>query len=333
MSESTMHTLLFVDDEKSILKALRRIFLDDNYQVITAGSGQEALDLLHAGEKPTVIISDQRMPGMGGAEFLARARKILPDSIRMVLTGYADINAAMESINQGGIYRYILKPWNDEELKLAVKDAVLMFDLINQNRRLTTELEKNNLALVELNTSLEQKVAERTRALRQIIRELEGRDRIQQYLMEVHPLNELLQTILAVVHDVITIAGCAFFLRADDDRPDPAPAAAINFDERLDTDHQQALAEAVRQAITADEPGNPTTMAGQYSYVAVPVRKGSNKFGALVAKKEGETPFHENTLRTFISFANQAAIGIHDCKFQENFDDIEASLDDVLSAI
>ncbi|MCJ7602313.1 MAG: response regulator, partial [Desulfobulbaceae bacterium] len=179
MSESAMHTILFVDDEKSILKALRRIFLDDNYHVLTAGNGQEALDLLNAGEKPAVIISDQRMPGMGGAEFLARAREILPESIRMVLTGYADINAAMEAINRGGIYRYILKPWDDEELRLAVRDAVLLFDLVEENKRLAMELEKNNLALVELNASLEQKVAERTRALRQIIRELEGRDRIQ----------------------------------------------------------------------------------------------------------------------------------------------------------
>ncbi|MEW6518023.1 MAG: response regulator [Thermodesulfobacteriota bacterium] len=333
MSENTSHTILFVDDEKSILKALRRIFLDDNYHVLTAGSGQEALDLLHAGEKPTVIISDQRMPGMGGAEFLARARKILPDSIRLVLTGYADINAAMASINQGGIYRYILKPWNDEELKLAVKDAVLLFDLVNQNKRLTMELEKNNLALVELNASLEQKVAERTMALRQIILELEGRDRIQQYLMELHPLSELLQTILAVVHEVITIDGCAFFLKGEDGRPEPAAGAAVNFDERLDADNLQALAAAVQQAISVDEPENQPILIGQHSYVAVPVRKGSRKFGALVVKKEGDKPFHDNNLRTIISFANQAAIGIHDCQFQENYDTIEASLDDVLSAI
>jgi CheY-like chemotaxis protein len=333
MNESTIHTILFVDDETSILKALRRIFLDENYHVITAGGGQEALDLLQAGETPTVIISDQRMPGMGGAEFLSRARKILPDSIRMVLTGYADINAAMESINQGGIYRYILKPWNDEELRLAVKDAVLMFDLVKQNKRLTMELEKNNLALVELNASLEQKVAERTRALSQIIRELEGRDRIQQYLMEVHPLDELLRTILSVVHEVVNISGCAFFLQADDDRAEPAPAAAVNFAERLDPDNHQALAEAVQQVMTMDAPGNQTIRIGQYSYIAVSVRKGSKNFGALVVKTNGETAFHENTIRTIISFANQAAIGIHDCKFQENFDDIEASLDDVLSTI
>ncbi|MCJ7601228.1 MAG: response regulator [Desulfobulbaceae bacterium] len=333
MSESTIHTILFVDDEKSILKALRRIFLDDNYHILTAGSGQEALDLLNAGEKPAVIISDQQMPGMDGAEFLTRARKILPESIRMVLTGYTDINAAMESINRGGIYRYILKPWNDEELKLAVRDAVLLFELVAENRRLTMELEKNNIALVELNASLEQKVAERTRALREIIRELEGRDRMQQYLMEVHPLQDLLQTILAVVRDVVSISGCAFFLKGDDDRPDPLPAAAINFDERLDADNHQALAEAVQQVMIADGPGNPTTRIGQFTYVAVPVRKGSKKFGALVAKNDGETPFDENTLRTFISFASQAAIGINDCRLQENFDDIEASLDDVLSTI
>jgi hypothetical protein len=147
-------------------------------------------------------------------------------------------------------------------------------------------------------------------------------------------MTDLLQTILDVVHDVVAISGCAFFLKADDDRPDPEPAAAINFNERLDTDNHQALAEAVQQVMTADEPENPVTRIAQHTYVAVPVRKGSKKFGALVVKKDGETPFPEkNNLRTFISFANMAAIGINDCRFQESIDDIEASLDDVLSTI
>lgn len=333
MSESTTHTILFVDDEKSILKALQRLFFDEDYHILTACSGKEALELLAAGEKPTVIISDQRMPEMGGAEFLAKAKKMLPESIRMVLTGYADINAAVDAVNLGGIYRYILKPWNDEDLKLTVKEAISRFDLTLENKKLNLELEKNNRALAALNASLEQKVAERTKALRQMVRELQGRDRIQQYLMEVHPLQELLETILAEVNDLASSGGCAFFLLADDERPDPVPAAAVNFDERLDAEGFEPLAQAVRQAATADNPSDLTTFLAKHCFAVIPVRKGSKKFGALVVKKDEETSFHENRLQTFASFANQAAIGIHDCRLQENFDDIEASLDDVLATI
>jgi len=95
----TMPIVLFVDDEPNILNALRRLFMDEDYDVHTAGNGQEALNLMEGGLRPTIIISDQRMPEMGGAEFLAKAAQIAPDSIRMVLTGYADINAAVAAIN------------------------------------------------------------------------------------------------------------------------------------------------------------------------------------------------------------------------------------------
>jgi FixJ family two-component response regulator len=333
MSENMTHTILFVDDEKSILKALQRLFFDEDFHILTADSGKAALALLAAGEKPAVIISDQRMPEMGGAEFLAQARKMLPESIRMVLTGYADINAAVDAVNLGGIYRYILKPWNDEDLKLTVKEAISRFDLIEENKKLSLELEKNNRTLAALNASLEQKVVERTRALRQIVRELQGRDRIQQYLMEIHPLPELLATILVEVNDLASSGGCAFFLQSGDEGMDPVPAAAIDFDARLDSEGFEPLAQAVRQAATADNPPNLTTTLARHTYAVMPVRKGSKKFGALVVKKDGETPFHENRLQNFASFANQAAIDIHDCRLQENFDDIEASLDDVLATI
>ena len=112
--------ILFVDDEQNILKSLQRLFITEDYDVNLANSGQEALDMIDDGLNPTVIVSDQRMPEMGGAEFLAKAKEKVPDSIRMVLTGYADITAAMDAINLGGIYRYLVKPWNDDDLKLSV---------------------------------------------------------------------------------------------------------------------------------------------------------------------------------------------------------------------
>lgn len=333
MQESSPHSILFVDDEKNILKALQRLFFDEDYTVLTAGSGKEALELLAAGAKPTVIISDQRMPEMGGVEFLSRAREILPQSIRMVLTGYADINTAVDSINLGGVYRYILKPWNDDELKMVVRQAVSQFELVEQNRRLTLALEEKNQALMELNNSLEQKVEERTRELQQVVRELQGRDRIQQYLMEMHPQQDLLETILAVTVDVAHLAGGAFFLQEGDDELGPVPAAAINFNDMQDSGKGPLLAEKARQIWLAEEPANAAIRIAPHAYSVVPVRKGSKKFGILIVKKERESDFQEKEIRTFSSFASQAAIGISDCRLQESFDDIEASLDDVLLGV
>ena len=333
MQESSTHSILFVDDEKNILKALQRLFFDEDYTVLTASSGKEALDLLAAGAKPTVIISDQRMPEMGGVEFLSRAREMLPQSIRMVLTGYADINTAVDSINLGGVYRYILKPWNDDELKMVVRQAVTQFELVEQNRRLTLELAEKNQALMELNNSLELKVEERTRELQQVVRELRGRDRIQQYLMEMHPQQDLLETILAVTVDVAHLAGGAFFLLEGDDEVSPVPAASLNFNDMQDSSRSPLLAQKMQQVCLAEEPAMGTILMAPYAYGVLPVRKGSKKFGVLTLKKERASNFQEVEIRTFSSFASQAAIGISDCRLQESFDDIEASLDDVLLGI
>ncbi|MGQ9631466.1 MAG: response regulator [bacterium] len=130
------HTLLFVDDEVDILNILQRIFRNEGYNVITASSGAEGLEKLK-GNKISLVMSDQRMPGMTGVEFLSRVREISPDTIRVVLTGYADIDIAISAINQGEVYRFISKPWNDEELRLTVRQALERYDLEMENRRLS----------------------------------------------------------------------------------------------------------------------------------------------------------------------------------------------------
>jgi len=156
-------TILFVDDEKNILKALRRLFMDEDYEILIANSGAEALEMIEDGACPQVIVSDQRMPEMTGTEFLIQSREKLPESIRIMLTGYSDINAAMDAVNLGGIYRYVLKPWNDDDLRLTIRDAFERFDLRRKNQWLTSELSEKNKVLEELNESLEQKVEERTK--------------------------------------------------------------------------------------------------------------------------------------------------------------------------
>ncbi|MCX8026283.1 MAG: response regulator [Thermodesulfovibrionales bacterium] len=153
--------ILFVDDEDNVLKALKRLFVDENVEVLTASSGKEGLEILKNNEV-AVIVSDQRMPEMTGAEFLEKSIKISPDSIRIVLTGYADIETAMYAINKGGASRYITKPWSDTELLITVLNAVETYNLKKENKQLTALVKKQNEELKKWNAELEIYVQQHT---------------------------------------------------------------------------------------------------------------------------------------------------------------------------
>lgn len=130
------HTILLVDDEVNIQNALERTLVElDNVTIFKASSGQEALEKL-AKTDVHLIISDERMPGMSGVEFLKTAKEKYPEAMRIILTGYADIKAAISAINEGEIYRYLTKPWDDEELFITVRQALELYDLIRANQQL-----------------------------------------------------------------------------------------------------------------------------------------------------------------------------------------------------
>ncbi len=128
-------TLLFVDDEENVLNALRRIFLEENYEILTATSAKEALAILESA-KVHLVISDHRMPGITGAELLREIKERWPQTIRIMLTGHADIQAIMGAVNEGAVYKFITKPWNDEDLRLTVSIALQQYSLIQENKRL-----------------------------------------------------------------------------------------------------------------------------------------------------------------------------------------------------
>jgi len=128
-------TLLFVDDEEGVLHALRRIFIDENYTILTANSAEKALHLLE--ERPVhLVMTDHRMPGMTGAELLKTVRERWPEMIRIMLTGYADVNSIMGAVKEGAVYKFITKPWNDEDLRLTVALALQQYLLMHENRHL-----------------------------------------------------------------------------------------------------------------------------------------------------------------------------------------------------
>ncbi|TSA47886.1 MAG: response regulator [Deltaproteobacteria bacterium] len=130
-----LFTLLFVDDEENVLNALRRIFLEENYQILTAATAAEALEILE-GSRVHLIVSDHRMPQMTGAELLKEVKNRWPEVIRIMLTGYADVQSIMGAVNEGAVYKFITKPWNDEDLRLTVSIALQQYVLIRENRQL-----------------------------------------------------------------------------------------------------------------------------------------------------------------------------------------------------
>ena len=132
------YRLLLVDDESGIVKALTRVFRQENYEVITAGSGKEALERLAEGAVH-LVISDFMMPGMNGAQFLHEVKQRSPETIRIMLTGHANTDAVMGAINEGAVYKFILKPWNDDDLRVTVALALEQFDLIARNKVLKSE--------------------------------------------------------------------------------------------------------------------------------------------------------------------------------------------------
>ncbi|MGB9712461.1 MAG: HD domain-containing phosphohydrolase [Dissulfurimicrobium hydrothermale] len=162
--QSKKDAVLFVDDEENILKAVHRLLRNENYRLLFTTDPEKAIEILQT-EDVAVIVSDQKMPGMTGTELLAKAKTIDPDIIRIILTGYADIKAAVEAINKGEVFRFISKPWDDEELKTIIRQAIFHHFLIVENKRLLRVTQEQNQRLEELNADLEKRVDERTSQL------------------------------------------------------------------------------------------------------------------------------------------------------------------------
>ena len=143
---STRPRILVVDDEEAILETMTFTFEDD-YEVLTSSSARDALALLEREGPVAVVISDQRMPEMTGVEFLARVFALHPTTVRIILTGFADMDAIIRAINDGHVYAYITKPWEPDQLKQVVRRAVDHHALAVENERLVGDLRGANFFL------------------------------------------------------------------------------------------------------------------------------------------------------------------------------------------
>jgi serine/threonine protein kinase len=150
---ATPHTILVVDDEPAVVDSLKDL-LRTQYRVLGATSGREGLELLRQ-QEVHIIITDQRMPGLDGVSLLSHARQLQPDAIRFLLTGYADVGAVIDAINQGSISQYISKPWDPDELLAIVRHAAEHYDLRCERKRLVVELQEKNTQLDQANARLQ----------------------------------------------------------------------------------------------------------------------------------------------------------------------------------
>jgi len=141
--------LLFIDDEEINRNNFQQTFADE-YEILLAASGEEALEIMAREDDLALILSDQRMSGLSGAEILARARELAPQAERIMITGYSDPEDMIAAINQGQVYNYILKPWSSGELRIAIIQAVERHQLRKENRLLLSALEKKNVELEEM---------------------------------------------------------------------------------------------------------------------------------------------------------------------------------------
>lgn len=177
--------VLLVDDESSVLNSLQRLLRKEALEVAVFTSPEEALKAVPEGGF-AVVLSDQRMPGMDGPHFLEKVREISPDTVRILLTGHADVEAATEAINRGAVYRFLAKPWDDAQICQVMREAVAQFQLVAENRRLQALTTTQNLELKDLNQNLENKVRERTKEISGLHQRLE-----QSFLATVRVLAEL----------------------------------------------------------------------------------------------------------------------------------------------
>ncbi|RKZ34079.1 MAG: two-component system response regulator, partial [Gammaproteobacteria bacterium] len=170
-------TVLCVDDEPEILSALSRFLRRERYDVLTAQSGAAGLDLLRR-HMVDVVISDMRMPEMDGTEFLAEVAHNWPETVRILLTGYADISATIDAINQGEIFRYVSKPWDEDKLRQTVRSGMEKVYLEQVRRDLEKATRHQAISIADLNTDAEQELRVRNEQLQHRVDKL-GLEQLQ----------------------------------------------------------------------------------------------------------------------------------------------------------
>lgn len=175
-------TVLCVDDELNILKSMKRLLHKQNYQLLVAESGKKALSLMQQ-HSVHLIISDMKMPEMSGVQLLEKVAQSYPDTYRILLTGYSDMESTIDAVNKGKIHRYLQKPWNNEEIIKSVEEGLEKTRLQHENIQLQKFIKKQNIILKELNQNLENKVQLRTKQIHLAMQRIERNNKATQKVL------------------------------------------------------------------------------------------------------------------------------------------------------
>ena len=225
MTETFNHTILIVDDERNIGKALERLIKKTGARSFYAASGPEALDFIKKSSfKLSMILSDQRMPEMQGTQFLEKARAVTPHTVRFLITGYADINAVSGAVNRGAVHRFITKPWDNDELLEMIKAGLQHYELLVENEKLFALAKKQNANLYNLSQELKQKagrhkqkIIEKEKLIAQLTKRLEKGGCDADYIKNIEKILEENQMFDAKKMDLCYAAVMdVFFLKFKD---------------------------------------------------------------------------------------------------------------------
>jgi two-component system NtrC family sensor kinase len=167
-------TVLCVDDEPGVLNSIKRILRSEDFNLFTAAGGKEGLDILHE-HNAQVVISDQRMPEMSGTEFLEKVKGHYPDTMRVIFSGYTDSDVFVPALNNGEVYRFLPKPWNDDELRGTIRTCLDHYEFVQKRQAVVEQIQTGKEAIHWLDGIIEESILKGNRSIylcRQILDKL-----------------------------------------------------------------------------------------------------------------------------------------------------------------
>ena len=337
------HKLLFLDDEDNVLRSLERLFQDTEYEVYTINNSKEAIKLLDK-HKFSLIISDYRMPEMDGVEFLKIAKEKSSETIRMILTGFADVDVAISAINEGEIYKFIEKPWDGEQLKVQLKQALEFYEVVEERKELLDKVKEQNEELKEWNVNLEKKVEEKTeelmRAYKKLqlkVKELEGRDRILQSLLTINDFEDTLDLVIEAILNIVKFDDIIIYV-VDKEQKKMIAKSGYSRDNSKSIKMGNKISNFPSVPIPALNPDKEQSdydeyqmdKINEYSYL-IPIWKEGNCLGAiLIDNSKSSRIIEQEEFNIVAGFASLAALAINDYLVTYSLPDIEDRINEML---
>ena len=301
------YKVLFVDDEEKILFSLKRLFRNSDFETYYATSGQEGLELLRK-KQVSVIVSDMKMPGMNGVEFLIEAMEIAPDAVRIILSGYAESGRIMDAVNNGHIWRFIPKPWNNDEIKISIINAIDLYKREKERKELTESLKQKTVELDILNKHLEEKVQERTWQLNE-------RTTLLNLMLEDEDIEIIIKQSCKAVSRLL--GGCTVYIKSmfHDELFCSGDQADGNISDRINN--------LVKKSLDSE------VVISDGTNLAVPLRRTDSRLGSLIVEKSTDNNIEER-VAGFTSLLNMA---LNQYKSFESAPELLENIDKIIGSI